>query len=273
MFKIGEFSRLTNITVRALHHYEHIGLLVPNKIDEFSNYRYYSADQLEIVNRIKVLQNIGLPLKSIREILYSDDPNLLNAYYKLRQFEIEDEIDSLKIKQKLLDEYSKRHNEGVNMEKYNVEIKKVPTRKVMSSRKIIPTFNDESKLWELLYTELQKQNVKMTNPPKGMSIYHDKEYTESNVDVEVQSEIIGNYPDTTDVKFFDTAEFTMASITFNGSYDQMPEVNQAIGLWIEVNGYELSGPMINIPHVSPAQEQNPEKWVTEAGYVVKKIDK
>ncbi|MGM0241286.1 MerR family transcriptional regulator [Enterococcus sp. AZ103] len=272
MFKIGEFSRLTNMTVRALHHYEKIDLLVPNKIDEVTNYRYYSTDQLEIVNRIKILQSIDLPLKSIREVLYSDNPNLLNKYYELRKFEIEEEINSLKIKQKLVEDYSKRQKEGINMAKYNVEIKMVPTRKVMSLRKVIPTFDDESKLWEMLYAEFQKQNVKMTNPPKGMSLYHDKEYKDSDIDVEVQSEIIGNYQDTKDVKFFDTSEFTMASVIFNGSYDQMPEVNQAIGLWIKANGYELSGPMINIPHVSPAQEQNPEKWVTEAGYVVKKIE-
>jgi len=271
VFKIGEFSRLTNLTIRALHHYETIGLLVPKKIDEFTNYRYYSTEQLEIVNRIKILQSIGLPLKAIKEVLYSDNPNTLNTYYDIRKFEIEEEINNLKIKQKLVDEYSKRMKEGISMEKYNVELKKVPSRKVMSLRKIIPTFSEESKLWEKLYAELVKQNVKMTTPPKGMSLYHDKEYKDTDADVEVQSEIVGNYKDTDEIKFFDTSDFTMASVVFNGSYEQMPEINQAIGLWIEANGYELSGPMINIPHVSPAQEDNPDKWVTEAGYIVKKI--
>lgn len=270
MFKIGEFSKLTNLTVRAIHHYETIGLLVPKSVDEFTGYRYYSTEQLETVNRIRILQNIGLPLKVIKEVLYSDTPNILNTYYEIRTSEIEEEINNLKIKQKLVNEYAKRKKEGINMEKYNVELKKVSSRKVMSIRKNISNFNEESKLWDELYAELIKQNVEMTTPPKGMSLYHDKEYKDSDIDIEVQSEIIGNYKDTEEVKFFDTPEFMMASVVFNGSYDQMPEISQAIGFWIEANGYELSGPMINIPHVSPAQEENPDKWITEAGYIVKK---
>jgi len=45
MFKIGDFSKLTNLTVRALHHYEELEILVPEKIDTITNYRYYSAQQ------------------------------------------------------------------------------------------------------------------------------------------------------------------------------------------------------------------------------------
>ena len=56
VFKIGELSRLTNLTIRALHHYETIGSLNPKRIDEFTHYRYYSTEQLEVVNRIKILQ-------------------------------------------------------------------------------------------------------------------------------------------------------------------------------------------------------------------------
>ena len=271
MLKIGEFSRLTNLTIRALHHYETIGLLVPEKIDEFTNYCYYSTDQLEIVNKIKILKNIGLPLKAIKEALYTDDPNTLTTYYNIRKFEIEEEINNLKAKQKLVNEYSKRIKEGISMEKYNVELKKIPSRKVMSLRRTISTFNEEGTLWEKLYEESVKQSVKLTTPPKGMSLYHDKEYKETNFDVEVQSEVVGDYKDTNEIKFFDTVELVIASVVFNGSYEQMPEINQAVGLWIEANGYALSGPMVNIPYVSPAQEENPEKWVTEAGYIVKKI--
>lgn len=270
MFKIGEFSKITNVTVRALHHYETIDLLRPKTIDEFSGYRYYSAEQIAKVNQIKTLQTIGLPLKAVKEVLESTNQDILKQYYDLRMVEIEEEIHALKRKQQLVKEYSKKMEEGIYMEKYNVELKEVPKRQVMSLRKTIPTFSDEGSLWEALYEELLKQKVKMTTPPKGMSFYHDQEYVETNVDVEVQSEVIGDYSDTAEVRFFDTEPFTLASVTFSGGYDQMPEVTQAIGLWIEANGYELAGPMVNISHVSPAQEADPNKWVTEAGFIVKK---
>ena len=116
-----------------------------------------------------------------------------------------------------------------------------------------------------------KQSVKMDTPPLGMTIYHDTEYKETDIDVEVQSNIIGNYTDTDEVKFHETSEFTIASVTFNGSYDQMPDVTQAIASWIEANNYVICGPMVNIPYISPAQNPNPDSWVTGAGYMVKNL--
>ena len=43
----------------------------------------------------------------------------------------------------------------------------------------------------------------------------------------------------------------VASITVNGSYEQMTAVNEAAAKWIETEGYKLAGPMFNIYHVSP----------------------
>lgn len=46
-FKIGEFSRLSKVTVRALRHYEQIGLLVPEIVDRWTGYRYYTVVQFQ----------------------------------------------------------------------------------------------------------------------------------------------------------------------------------------------------------------------------------
>ena len=46
-FKIGEFSRLSKVTVRALRHYEQIGLLIPEIVDRWTGYRYYTVAQFQ----------------------------------------------------------------------------------------------------------------------------------------------------------------------------------------------------------------------------------
>ncbi|MEJ2047981.1 MAG: MerR family DNA-binding transcriptional regulator, partial [Dehalococcoidia bacterium] len=46
MLKIGDFSRLSRVTVKALRYYDEIGLLKPVEVDRFTGYRYYSLDQL-----------------------------------------------------------------------------------------------------------------------------------------------------------------------------------------------------------------------------------
>ena len=69
MLRIGEFSVLSQITINMLRHYDEIGLLQPEHIDQFTNYRYYSEDQLPTANKILALKRMGFSLPSIRDIM------------------------------------------------------------------------------------------------------------------------------------------------------------------------------------------------------------
>ena len=63
----------------------------------------------------------------------------------------------------------------------------------------------------------------------------------------------------------------VASCVIKGSYDQMGEAYATVASWIKENGYKMSGPMFNIYHVSPAQTQNPDEYVTEACFPIEQI--
>ena len=65
-------------------------------------------------------------------------------------------------------------------------------------------------------------------------------------------------------------EVTVASCTYKGSYALMNDVYAAVVSWMNANGYEPAGPMTNIYHVSPHETQNPDEFVTEVCYPVKK---
>ena len=62
----------------------------------------------------------------------------------------------------------------------------------------------------------------------------------------------------------------VASCIFRGPYSGIGEVYAALAAWIEANGYEYDGPMFNIYHVSPHETQDPQTFVTEACYPVRK---
>ena len=62
MLKIGDFSQLAQVSVRALRIYDEMGLLKPVHVDRFSGYRYYEAEQLPRLNRIIALKDLGLTL-------------------------------------------------------------------------------------------------------------------------------------------------------------------------------------------------------------------
>jgi DNA-binding transcriptional MerR regulator len=63
MFRIGDFSRLGRVTVKALRHYDRLGLLCPAAVDPATGYRYYSADQMPQLARILTLKQAGLSLQ------------------------------------------------------------------------------------------------------------------------------------------------------------------------------------------------------------------
>lgn len=68
-FKIGEFSKLCQVTVKTLRYYEEVGLLVPVEMDEWTGYRYDNISQLRRMNRIVCLKQLGFSLEEIGELL------------------------------------------------------------------------------------------------------------------------------------------------------------------------------------------------------------
>ncbi len=60
MLKIGEFSKLSRVSIRMLRHYDDIGLLKPAEIDTFTGYRYYHEEQLFVIGRITSLKDITI---------------------------------------------------------------------------------------------------------------------------------------------------------------------------------------------------------------------
>ncbi len=59
MFKIGDFSKLSQVTVKTLRYYDELGLLKPVEVDRFTGYRYYSADQLPVRVRLLLEEMFG----------------------------------------------------------------------------------------------------------------------------------------------------------------------------------------------------------------------
>ena len=89
MLKIGDFSKLSRVSVRMLRHYDDIGLLKPAETDAFTGYRYYREEQLFVIARITALKDVGFSLADIIRILESyDDREKMDAFLSERQREL-----------------------------------------------------------------------------------------------------------------------------------------------------------------------------------------
>jgi len=94
MYRIGEFSRLTQIPVKTLRYYDAIGLLRPARVDRFTSYRYYTAAEVERLNRILVFRDLGFPLLEIRTLVAENVPaEQIRGMLRLKRDELERSVD------------------------------------------------------------------------------------------------------------------------------------------------------------------------------------
>ena len=270
MLKIGDFSKLSRISIRMLRHYDELGLLTPETIDPFTGYRYYSETQLFTAGRINALKDMGFKLCDAAEVLrcWEDREALegcLLAQRELSRLRAEEAAKRLR----LLDTALERLRKDEPM-KYDVTVKTIPERHVASVRQIIPNYDQEGSLWSIFLRETAHLHIQNGDPCLCVALFHDGDYKESDVDVEIQKSVKGVYPDTEHVKFKTMPAVQVASAVCKGSYDQMGDVNAAVASWVEANGYTFDGTAFNIYHVSPHETGNPDDFVTEVCYPVRK---
>ena len=270
MLKIGEFSKLSRVSVRMLRHYDEIGLLKPAEIDRFTDYRYYREDQLPTAGRITALKDMGFSLADIVKILaVYHDREQLERFFSARQEELEQLSRDTANKLTLLDAARKRLRKEENMS-YNVTIKTIPERCAATVRMTIPRYEDEGMIWSVLQTETGRMKLTEADPCLCAVTFLDGEYKEKDVEIMAWKTVKGSYPDTEHVRFRTLPEVTVATCTYQGGYDLIVDVYAAVVAWIEANGYETAGPMFNIYHVSPHETQDPDEFVTEVCYPVKR---
>jgi DNA-binding transcriptional MerR regulator len=73
LLTVGEFSRLTHLTVKALRHYHDVGVLEPALVDPSSGYRYYAAEQVEVAHLVRRLREVRMPIAGVRQVLAAPD--------------------------------------------------------------------------------------------------------------------------------------------------------------------------------------------------------
>lgn len=269
MLKIGDFSKLSRLSIRMLRHYDELGLLRPEQVDSETGYRYYSEGQLSTAGQILMFREMGFGLQAMPELLAAyQDPERLGQFLRLKRSELQEEREELEIRLRRLENALNRIGKDELTMKYDVTLKTLPERYVASVRDILPAYDYEGRLWHTLMKETAPLGVKQAEPCLSFGFYHNEEESE-NVDVEIQMTVSGEYENTEHVIFKTMPPVRFASATYTGSYHYINEASEAVVLWMKENGYELDGVPFAIYHVSPHETQNPDELVTEMCYPVK----
>jgi len=268
MLKIGDFSALSQVSIKTLRYYDETGLLAPAHIDPENGYRYYLASQLSQLHRILALKDFGFSLEQIAEALAAGvTAEQMRGMLLLRQTEqqkrVEEESDRLSRLTSRI-----RLIEQENGMTYEVVLKSVPKQWIASVRETIPAYNMVGSLYGKVSACL---GPSMSACQFGVALWHDPEFKESDVDAEAGFYFKQQVPAADGVDVHELSEATMASTIHNGSYRRLPEAYDPLLRWVAENGYQVAGPIRELYlKISMPVRQDDESYVTEIQVPVNK---
>ena len=139
MLKIGDFSKLAQVSVKTLRYYGSLGLLKPAWIDRYSGYRYYTVEQLPRLNRILALKDLGFSLEQIQAIIGDNlSAAELRGMLRLKQAELERQIQSQQDRLGRIAARMQLIEQESELSRYDVVLKTVPPKQVLGIRQIVP---------------------------------------------------------------------------------------------------------------------------------------
>ncbi|RPJ27085.1 MAG: MerR family transcriptional regulator [Chloroflexi bacterium] len=273
MIRIGDFSKLSRVSVKTLRFYDEMGLLKPVEVDRFTGYRYYEFDQLPRLYRILALKDLGFSLEEIGHLLEGDlSTEQMRGMLKLRQAEIRQRVEEEAERLERVDLWLRQIDQEDSMSTYDVVLKKIEPIKVASVRGVVPTPPDQRSLWDELMTYLENQKTRMKGPP--MALYHDTEFKERDWDIEVCMPLVDDIAAGQRVKVYDLpGSEKMACVVHTGPFATIGEAYDAVAKWIDQNGYQIVGPgrELNLRLPERLGDQNDPNTVNEIQYPVEKV--
>lgn len=240
MISIGMFSKMNKVTVKTLRYYDEIGLLKPAYVDEFTGYRYYSTEQLVLMNKILSLKQLSFSLQEMVEVL-KGQVEVVDVLMK-KQEEVQERLKEDKEMLERIENHIKLINGEMKMEQYDVIIKELPEVIVASMRRTIPNYDALFTIVpQQMAPEMKRVGCKTIFPEYCFNIYHDGEYKETNIDVEI-CEAVTEIKDDTDLLTFKKINAVSAACTLHkGSYSTIGKAYTQLIKWIEKNGFEIVG--------------------------------
>ena len=260
--KIGEFSRLMQVTVRTLRHYEQKGLLLPDKVDEWTGYRYYSIGQMLKLNDIRDLQQLGFSLDEIKE-LYEEDshtPSIRQLTAKIE--ETEAQLRQLIARRNQLLNWRNSRKEIKTMEKFSIQ--SLPEIIVASHREVLPNYAAIGPMcYEKIGPEMQRLGCKCPAPGYCFTVEHDKEYKPTNIDIEYCEQVEEMGTDSSIIQFKRLPALPkVLCMKHVGPYERFYESFTELFSYMEEKGYKAAG-LHRTCYIDGAwNQEDPEKWLS-----------
>ncbi len=274
MIKIGDFARLSQVTVPTLRHYDEVGLLKPISVDSVSGYRYYSVFQLPRLNRILALKDLGFTLLQIENVLNGGlTPAELRGMLKLKHAEVEQHLAAEQVRLDRIAARLRQIEQEDRMSEFEVVLKTVSPLLVAACKVTIPT-NDQAgdylgRAYMEVFDHMKSHGAKGIGP--CLAVWHQAPEIVENEVAEAAVPVDHPIPDTKNVKVYALPSIQAASAVHHGAFENFTQLHTVLHQWVEANQYQIVGPYREIYIEHNPQDLN--NSVTEVQYPVAKSER
>jgi DNA-binding transcriptional MerR regulator/effector-binding domain-containing protein len=265
---VGEFSRITHLSVKTLRHYHQVGLLEPAEVNPGTGYRYYLSDQIPTAQVIRRLRDLEMPVAEVKEVLSASETSVRNALIAAHLDRLEDELSKTQSAVESLR----------NLLQHSGEVPTVEHRTVsaMPAVGIQQTVDREDVLswWQgalgELHATVRAQNLHVTGPSGGLygSDLYQHGRGEATVFIPVDDIVrsIGR------VVPFIVPAAELAVLTHHGSLTDVDITFGELGAYATAHEISIEGPLREYYLVDADESPNPEEWKTEIGWPIFRSD-
>tara|TARA_A100000171_G_C2130505_1_gene146368 strand:- start:636 stop:1463 length:828 start_codon:yes stop_codon:yes gene_type:complete len=267
MFSIGEFSKVTGLTIKSLRFYHEQGVLTPSRVEAGSGYRYYSESQIDTARVIAQLRGLDFSVADVREILsnHSDDADIVERL-KSQRAVIKERMKKDRDIAGLLDQIIVHETEATKMmsqTNYAVEEKNVDPCLIASIR-MKGAYSECGKG----FAKIGRRLGRFING-KPMLLHHDTEYKEGDADFEACMPVKrGESNDEITVKELPGGR--ALSLMHLGPYEEIGRSYEKIMKHAKAQSLNYDVPTREIYHKGPGMifKGNPKKYLTEIVFLI-----
>jgi DNA-binding transcriptional MerR regulator/effector-binding domain-containing protein len=261
---IGDFSKMTHLSVKALRHYHDVGLLEPAAIDPDSGYRYYEASQLRTAQVIRRFRDLNMPLDEIRSMLQAPDVGARNAIIVAHMQRMESQLAVTQAAVSSLRSLLERPLAPMTIENRSVgEV----TALAIAER---VTAADLEAWWVGAFTELDSALRDAAVPAAGpRAALYPAEIFEEEV-----GDIVAFVPVETPVTGSGRAKMTripaaeLAVAVHHGAFADLDQTYSALGVYVAEREIGVDGPIRENYLVTPFETSEASEHVTEVCWPV-----
>jgi DNA-binding transcriptional MerR regulator len=276
MFRIGEFSRIARVSGRLLRYYDSIGLLSPGRVDPATGYRYYTADQLGVLNRILALKDLGLSLDEVAQMLKGEvSPEEIRGMLTLKKVELERSLSADAARLRNIESRLTQIEEQGALADYDVIVKSAPAQPYLALRRTFPSFETAVGMVKDI---AQQVGRRLPESVKGdLTVVAHSDFDEESLDLEIGYVVKNESIEPPRVTGLDLilrelpAVPSLATLVRRGPRYESHLGYGALGCWMSANRYEITGPSREVLLELPAfQRPGLEDMVMEIQFPVTK---